>query len=241
MKMNQNKSQEKMMNQFGNKIYNNMITKYNNFINENREFAKTREGKSYIQEVIKFLTEKHGKSIEEAQKIVKDYFDEIGDYFLSRMTAKNVGIKLSQETNGDELTESSRSVFKLNETYQKDLTPTTYMTYQPNDKVLAVGWLDAEKDFPKGNVPEGFIEKLSRLQRTNMTKGSHECPFCEREKSEDGVRHLGHRHLGHRGSAELKVTDNGITYMAPELIVHYVKEHNYQPPKQYIDAVMKTR
>lgn len=75
-----------------------MITKYNNFINENREFAETSKGKSYIQEVIKFLTEKQGRSIEEAQKIVKDYFDEIGDYFLGGVTAKSTARRLYQES-----------------------------------------------------------------------------------------------------------------------------------------------
>ena len=82
-----------------------MLTKYNNFVNENREFAETSEGKSYIQEVIKFLTEKHGKSIEEAQKIIKDYFDEIGDYFLIGVTAKSAARKLFQEV-GETVNES---------------------------------------------------------------------------------------------------------------------------------------
>jgi hypothetical protein len=78
-----------------------MITKYDNFINENKEFSETREGKSFIQEIIKYLTEKHGKTIEESQKIVKKYFDEISDYFLIGQTAKNVALKLFEETKDD--------------------------------------------------------------------------------------------------------------------------------------------
>ena len=81
-----------------------MITKYDKFINENRNFDKTSEGKSYIQEVIKFLTEKHGKSIEEVQKIVKDYFDEIGDYFLGGVTAKSTARRLYQESKEEDPT-----------------------------------------------------------------------------------------------------------------------------------------
>lgn len=93
-----------------------MLTKYNNFINENKEFAQTSEGKSFIQEVIKFLTEKHGKSLEETQKIIKDYLDEIGDYFTIGLSAKKVAVKLYQETNQevieDELTEALRDEMK---------------------------------------------------------------------------------------------------------------------------------
>jgi len=83
-----------------------MLTKYNSFVNENKEFAQTSDGKSYIQEVIKFLTEKHGKSIEEAQKIVKTYFDEIGDYFLIGMTAKSTAVKLYKESEEETINES---------------------------------------------------------------------------------------------------------------------------------------
>lgn len=125
---------------------------------------------------------------------------------------------------------------KVNETYQADLSPYKYMNPRVNDSVLSVGWLEKGKEFPRGDVPEGFLTKLSKLKKTNHTKGWHECPFCERPESVDGVRRL-----GPRGSCELTVTDNGITYLAPELITHYVKEHNYLPPKQYIDAVMLCR
>lgn len=83
-----------------------MLTRYNSFINENKEFAQTSEGKSYIQEIIKFLTEKHGRSIEESQKIIKDCFDEIGDYFLIGLTAKSTARKLYQESQEETINES---------------------------------------------------------------------------------------------------------------------------------------
>ena len=84
-----------------------MLTiKYNDFVNENKEFADTSEGKSFIQEVIKFLSEKHEKSLEEAKKIVEDYLDEIGDYFLLGVSAKTVARKLFQETNEESINEN---------------------------------------------------------------------------------------------------------------------------------------
>lgn len=96
---------------------------------------------------------------------------------------------------------------------------------KPNKNVLAVGWLDSDRPFNKGPVPEGFVQKLRGLKRMNQTKGSHECPFC-------GKAH---------GSAEVEVKDGKIFYRAPELIAHYVKSHNYQPPQAFIDAVMKPK
>ena len=84
-----------------------MITiNYNDFVNENKEFANTSKGKSFIQEVIKFLSEKHEKSLEEAKKIVENYLDEIGDYFILGVSAKTVARKLFQETNIEPLDES---------------------------------------------------------------------------------------------------------------------------------------
>ena len=45
-----------------------------------------------------------------------------------------------------------------------------------------------------------------------------------------------------QGNGEIRVTDrSGVTYVAPVLIRHYVSEHEYVPPRQFIDAVLDDR
>jgi hypothetical protein len=45
---------------------------------------------------------------------------------------------------------------------------------------------------------------------------------------------------GTTGNGEIRVTaTNGINYVAPVLILHYVGAHEYLPPKEFIDAVMR--
>ncbi len=43
-----------------------------------------------------------------------------------------------------------------------------------------------------------------------------------------------------RSNGEIRVTDEGVTFAAPVLIVHYIEEHGYLPPAQFLDAIEKT-
>ena len=166
----------------------------------------------------------HGEkdlSYEDWSKLSKEEKDELEKKKKEepKSDTKSVRESISME----EARRDEREEFKTKP--QKDLEPYRYNVRKVKDNVLAVGWLEPNQDFPKGDVPEGFLKKLAKLEEVNFTKGLHTCPFCGKE----------------RGSYEIEVKDNGITYMAPVLIKHYVKEHNYQPPKEYIDAVMKTK
>ena len=39
------------------------------------------------------------------------------------------------------------------------------------------------------------------------------------------------------GNGEIKVSGQGITFAAPVLIVHYIEQHRYLPPAQFLEAV----
>jgi len=39
------------------------------------------------------------------------------------------------------------------------------------------------------------------------------------------------------GNGEIRVADAGIVYAAPVLVVHYIEEHDYLPPTQFLKAV----
>lgn len=42
------------------------------------------------------------------------------------------------------------------------------------------------------------------------------------------------------GSAEIRVPSRlGVVYAAPDMIYHYIKDHDYVPPQEFIDAVLE--
>jgi hypothetical protein len=84
---------------------------------------------------------------------------------------------------------------------------------------------------------------LARLCRAgvNRMRGFHYCPFCDwppepflpspttarDEEGEFGV-----------GSAEIRVPGpSGVTFAAPDMIIHYVTDHGYRPPDEFLDAL----
>jgi hypothetical protein len=41
------------------------------------------------------------------------------------------------------------------------------------------------------------------------------------------------------GIYNLWVPGNDVIYVAPELILHYIQEHRYRPPDEFISAVLR--
>ena len=132
--------------------------------------------------------------------------------------------------------------------YFADLTPYCYDGPEKDDRIVNVGWLSKDHDFPRGTVPTEFINRLNLLiaAPTNRFRGFHICEFCPqtetyiRNRKDDPqmIEFDPERH----GNGEVRVTgDDGIIYVAPVLIRHYVSEHEYRPPQAFIDAVMTGR
>ena len=120
--------------------------------------------------------------------------------------------------------------------YIPDLTPAEYS----NDH-LDVGWLEKGYDFTVGGVPDGFLDKIFEysLRPAIASRGSHPCDFCEVQTFSMTVMHG--KIKKNLGSNVIQVVGkNGIVYMAPDLIYHYVEAHNYRPPQEFIDAVMES-
>lgn len=111
-------------------------------------------------------------------------------------------------------------------TYFADLAPYSY-SYDRRGQ-LSVGWLDESHPFPAGDVSPLFLDKLKTLCKEKIvrqTKGMHFCETCKKQS----------------GSAEIEVIgENGVIYAAPTLIFHYVKDHHYLPPEEFIQAVLNT-
>jgi len=105
-------------------------------------------------------------------------------------------------------------------------------------EIRAVGWLDEKHPFPKGQVPEEALDRLFDLcfHPVYVTRGYHVCQFCpERHLGMKATRGGRERFLG---TAEVRVfAPNDIVYAAPNLVYHYITEHQYLPPREFIDAL----
>jgi len=97
-------------------------------------------------------------------------------------------------------------------------------------KAIKVGWLDEGKPFPKWGDDDFdklalLILKLEEIGPGVYTKGYHHCPFCGNHKSSTQF--------------QIRLKDGKTFYDAPNMIMHYIIEHEYLPPQEFIDAVMK--
>jgi len=90
-------------------------------------------------------------------------------------------------------------------------------------KFVKVAWLDKGKPYAKGKCPPEFIEKLKKQNPKIRTKGWHDCPFCGNAKSSNQF------HFQKKGKT---------FYDVPQMIIHYIEEHDYMPPQELIDCVM---
>nr|WSX54036.1 hypothetical protein OG409_37025 [Streptomyces sp. NBC_00974] len=142
-------------------------------------------------------------------------------------------------------------------TYIADLSPYTYfdddtvrvdkciVTFTPRYPRIAVGWLAGHQEFSRGTTPAGFVEALIRIyegHRANGTRGFHLCEFCPAPEPFDGMPQTVYGdHTLHLGSAEIRVPVPQVPrqmFAVPDLILHYVIEHDYLPPETFVDAVL---
>lgn len=117
-------------------------------------------------------------------------------------------------------------------TFFADLTPHTYV--RTKQSALNVGWLDASTPFPIGDTPAPFRIRLKQLcqQPIYLHRGFHECHFCSGIAPTRAPAET-------RGNGQIRVQDaSGTCYAAPALVWHYVEAHRYNPPAQFIEAVL---
>lgn len=121
--------------------------------------------------------------------------------------------------------------------YQPDLAPLTY-SCAPQPHVLAVGWLDAAAEYPRGVTSIEFREVLLRLissHRMRLFRGSHLCNLCPEGSCVRDGKMVRER----TGNGEIRVRKGDKWYVAPVLVHHYITEHGYRPPDEFIEAVLK--
>ena len=118
-----------------------------------------------------------------------------------------------------------------------------------------MGWLDGIHPFPKGHVEPRLIEKMKLLaaKPVELYRGRHLCELCVAPPD------LSKTFIPDRGSlidtncswwrwadlrmsnGEIRVADDGVTFAAPVLVTHYIEEHGYLPPAQFLKAIEKAQ
>lgn len=120
--------------------------------------------------------------------------------------------------------------------YFPDLSPYTHLGGRADIVTLNVGWLSRAHRFPRAPAAPDLVRALHRcaFRGERYTMGIHRCEWC----TEPDI----HAHVEARstllGSGEIHVDHEGVCYAAPNLVVHYVQAHAYQPPPAFVAGVL---
>jgi hypothetical protein len=100
------------------------------------------------------------------------------------------------------------------------------------DHFRTIGWLHPQHSYARGSAPTEFLIKLkafAQLSRASAdalcwpyVMGFHDCEFCN-EATAGG-------YFGVPAGDEL--------FVAPEMMAHYVEQHEYLPAAEFIEAVL---
>ncbi len=109
--------------------------------------------------------------------------------------------------------------------------------YEWQVPLRAVGWLEYPREFRKGTAANGLVAKINEMAKQTSAiysgfafRGLHHCSYCAAAGLP--VPPLSGSHLN------VFVPGTSIVYAAPAGIVHYIEEHSYQPPTEFVEAVL---
>jgi hypothetical protein len=123
--------------------------------------------------------------------------------------------------------------------YYPDLSPCPYFGIEEAPKLVAVGWLDSEHTISNGGSDELFLDKLIDLLVKPWAPmyllGYADCRFCILDSY--GITYKDKKIVV--GALNLFVPGDGFLYAAPSMIAHYILAHNYAPPAEFCDAVLR--
>ena len=121
-------------------------------------------------------------------------------------------------------------------TYYPDLSTECY--FESGPEVRAIGWLSAAHTFNQGTVSPDFFTRLVEHVTTAwfpaVAMGVHGCEFC----SLPTARGLKFSRYARLSSENVWIPAPGVVYVAPAMILHYVAEHGYAPPEEFVAAVL---
>lgn len=109
--------------------------------------------------------------------------------------------------------------------YFEDLQPCTAFpgTWR---NLLAVGWLSKDHAFTRGPVEEGLLARAGYWSPPAAPHGSQICALCGVDTAPVARR-------------ALFVPGDDVLYVAPGLLKHYVRKHEYLPPPEFLKALRR--
>ena len=124
--------------------------------------------------------------------------------------------------------------------YNQDLTKSGYSSEET--EALSVGFLDAGHKFIRGPVPVEILYEIGELVKKPYIqhRGYHVCELCvPTEEIRANADYLQAWSGPRSGSSIIRVIGNGdINYVAPSLLVHYITDHQYRPPTEFLEAIV---
>lgn len=110
-----------------------------------------------------------------------------------------------------------------------DRSPCTYFGEEYASFLRAVGWLKRGKPFETGSVDSGVFVRLVEMARDPwqpiMLMGSHSCDLCLYDRAATSINNV-------------FIPADGVVFVCPVLIAHYMNAHWYRPPDEFCQAVM---
>ena len=113
---------------------------------------------------------------------------------------------------------------------------------------INIGWLDAAYPYTHGEIvpqdKELLLDMMFEFCRYPVCRyrGVHVCQYCTHQDSKFDLITVQKNHATvSLGNGSIMVQGrNNLVYVAPTLVYHYVAEHNYMPPDEFIHAVFTT-
>jgi len=124
--------------------------------------------------------------------------------------------------------------------YFDDLTPYAYSEVRLADDaptLLNFGWLEGGHEYPRSLPPAGLADCTLRLASKYQAgmRGFHTCTLCPHNGAQLWMP-LDDKRI-YLGSAEIRIRSGDVTYVAPNLLPHYIAEHGYRPPAKVLKAL----
>ena len=120
-----------------------------------------------------------------------------------------------------------------------DLTPYEYSAKRSIVHVYNIGWIEDAGQCRIG-LTDPQVSFILEYYYTdliaNLTRGHHGCALCG--SREPRLVYEDRRII--LGAAELWIpSEQGKIFAAPDLVIHYLRDHSYAPPDEFIVAVLR--
>jgi hypothetical protein len=122
-----------------------------------------------------------------------------------------------------------------------DMTRHGWFPGLPDARAIAVGWLEPVHAYAQGPVTREFAERLCDLLvdpwQIAVSMGRHACGFCCLTGGPATIHYQG-RSVA-IGNGEVLVPGESVVFVAPSSIIHYIDAHEYRPPDEFVEAVLR--